>query len=49
MLGYDAICDSAWLNSEFKAIDDNVELSSIGCHVSLKDLYAKVEIETNPR
>lgn len=39
--------DNAWLYSEFKTIGDTVELSSVGCTISLKEIYDKVKIETN--
>lgn len=34
--------DNTWLYSEYKSLDENIELSSIGCTVSLKDIYNKV-------
>lgn len=34
--------DNTWLYSEYKSLDEKVELSSIGCEVSLGDIYNKV-------
>ena len=36
--------DNAWLYSELETVDDEIELSSIGCTLSLKEIYEKVKI-----
>ncbi len=37
--------DNAWLYSEFNSIDEEVELCSINCKISLKEIYEKVAFE----
>ena len=39
--------NNAWLYSEFKAIGDKINLTSIDCTISIKEVYDKVKIETN--
>ncbi len=39
--------DNTWLYSEFRTKGDNVELSSIDCTISLKELYDKAKIEAS--
>jgi Uma2 family endonuclease len=34
----------AWLLTEYQNLDDVLEIASIGCAVSLREIYAKVEI-----
>jgi len=34
--------DNTWLYSEFKNTDDKIDLKSINCHLSLKEIYDKV-------
>jgi len=36
--------DNTWLYSEFKTVDEQIELSSIGCRLSLKEIYSKVQL-----
>jgi Uma2 family endonuclease len=39
--------DNVWLYSEFKAIGDKINLTSIDCTMSIKEIYNKVKFETN--
>jgi len=36
--------DGRWMLSEVRSLDDQVELNSIGCMLSLKELYDKVKL-----
>jgi Uma2 family endonuclease len=36
--------DRTWVYSEFRALDDVVQLTSIGCHLALQDVYAKLNL-----
>ncbi len=37
--------DRSWLFSEFKFVKDKFQIQSIGCELSLKEIYEKVEFE----
>jgi len=39
--------DRTWLFSEFKSAKDKFQIQSIGCELSLKDIYEKVDITMN--
>lgn len=32
-----------WLLTEFNSLDDSLSLASIGCEISLREIYAQIE------
>jgi Uma2 family endonuclease len=38
--------EGAWLLREFKSTRDEIELTSIGCRLTMESLYERVEFET---
>ena len=37
--------DDSWTLKEFKEINQNIEIKSIGCILELKDVYYKVDLK----
>ena len=41
--------DNQWLLFDYRSLDDIVELQSIGCSLTLRDVYDKVPVEPDAR